>query len=394
MWFSKTFIKLIAYLTAVLVFGLCVTVIVQKDHLQLITQFEALREVDPRVKAGELADRGDYCQALEYIEYFMDYDYVKQNPAIADFYRNLREKRESVEFRGKDVWNGIWKGRGSCPESLVSSTVTDFLVIGDVRSLLWELTKWWNDEQQDDFIVALASIGILSTVLTYGTGGAAAPAKVSASVLKVAKKADKISAPLQKSFMRVFKEAKRTKSLKQMKPLSDAIYQLATMPNVKMRDALAMISRADNVRDIRLMPKVAKAYGSKTGKLLSLGGEDSMRIFRRFGNHKQIQDALDTAVKYGPDGTKLLGKVGPSRFLKYVTLTKYGARTTRSIWQGRLTSLLAWTMSSLPEAAIWGLAIFSGMVLVLPMYGLVRWFRKVFGSKSTSTGKPAFSRAS
>ncbi len=273
---------------------------------------------------------------------------------------------------------------------MISSTVTDFLIIGDVRSLVWEAAKWWRYEPTDDFVVALASIGILSSALTYGTGGAAAPAKGSLSLLKIAKKADKISAPLQKSFVRVFREAERTRSLKQLKPMSDAIYQLARTPNLKMRDFLTMISRADNVRDVRLMPRVAKAYGSKTGKLLSLGGDDAMRIFRRFGNHKDISTALDTAVKYGPQGTRLLGKVGPSQFLKYVTLTKYAARTTRSVWQGHLNSLLLWSINRIPETGIWILAVLSGIIVIFPVYSLIRRVTKLSAAKSVPAEAPVY----
>ncbi len=383
MFFSKTILKLVAYVASLVLFGLCLTAILQRDHLKLVTEFETLKEVDPRIGAAKLADKGDYCQALEYMEHFMDYDYVKQNPAMAEYYKNLQETRDSLAFRGQDVWNGVWAGKGSCPESMISSTVTDFLIIGDVRSLVWEAAKWWRNEPNDDFIVALASIGILASALTYGSGGAAAPAKGSLSLLKVAKKADKISAPLQKSFLRVFKEAKRTRSLKQLKPVSNAIYELAKSPNMKMRDLLTIISRADNVRDVRLMPKVAQAYGKKTGKLLSLGGDDSLRIFRKFGKHKDISTALDTAVKYGPEGTQLLSKVGPSQFLKYVRMTKYAARTTRSVWQGHLTSLLTWSVARIPQTGIWLLAALSGIVAVSPMYSLIRRVIKLSVARTT-----------
>jgi hypothetical protein len=389
MFLSKTIIKLVAYLAVVAVFGLSLATILQRDHLRLVTQFETLKEIDPRVKATELAEKGDYCQAIDYLEYFMDYDYVKQNPAIAEFYKGLKEKRDSLTFRGEDVWNGIWAGKGSCPESMISSTVTDFLVIGDVRSLVWEAAKWWRNEPRDDFTVALAGLGLLATVLTYGTGGTAAPAKGSLSLLKVAKDANKISAPLQKSLIGVFREAKRTKSLKGLKPISDAIYQLAGTRNIKMRDFLTIISRSDNVRDLRLMPRVAKAYGQRTGKLLSLGGDDSLRIFRKFGARKEIANALDTAVKYGPEGTQLLRKVGPSQFLKYVTLTKYAARTTRSVWQGHLTPLLTWSVAKIPEGGIWILTILSGLVVVSPAYSLVRRAMKMSVSRFAGMEAPA-----
>jgi len=390
MFFSKIILKSVVYVTAVVLFGLCLTAILQKHHLRLITEFETLKEVDPRIRAAELADKGDYCQALEYMEYFMDYNYVRENPAMLDYYRSLQEKRDSLAFRGQDLWNGVWAGKGSCPESMISSTVTDFLIIGDVRSLVWEAAKWWKNEPNDDFVVALASIGILSSALTYGTGGAAAPAKGSLSLLKIAKNANKISAPLQKSFVRVFKEAKKTRSVKRLKPMSDAIYQLARTPYLKMRDFLTIISLADNVRDVRLMPRVAKAYGSKTGKLLSLGGDDAMRIFRRFGNHKDISSALDTAVKYGPQGTRVLAKVGPSQFLKYVTLTKYAVRTTRSVWQGHLTSLLTWSVKRIPETGIWILAALSGIITIFPAYKLIRRVTKLSVAKSVPGEAPVY----
>ena len=389
MFFYKTVIKSVAYLAAVAVFGLSLAMILQRDRLRLITQFETLKEIDPRVKASELAEKGDYCQAIDYMGYFMDYDYVKRNPAIVEYYKRLKEKRESLAFRGEDVWNGIWAGKGSCPESMISSTVTDFLVIGDVRSLAWETAKWWRNEPHDDFVVALAGIGILATALTYGSGGAAAPAKGSLSLLKVAKEANKISAPLQKSLVRVFREVERTRSLKRLKPISDAIHKLARTQNIKMRDFLTIISRSDNVRDLRLMPRVARVYGRKTGKLLSLGGSDSLRIFRKFGARKEIANALDTAVKYGPEGTRLLRKVGPSRFLKYVTLTKYAARTTRSVWQGHLTSLLTWSVAKIPETVILLLAVLSGLVVVSPVHFLIRRVIKLSASKSKGAEAPA-----
>ncbi len=390
MFFSKTILKLVAYVAAAVLFGLCLTAILEKDHLNLITQFETLEAVDPRIRAAELADKGDYCQALEYMGHFMDYDYIKQNPAMLEYYRNLEDKRDSLAFRGQDVWNGVWAGKGSCSESMISSTVADFLIIGDVRSLVWEAAKWLRNEPNDDFVVALASIGILASALTYGSGGAAAPAKGSLSLLKVAKKADKISAPLQKSFLRIFKEAQRTRSVKQLKPVSDAIYELAKSPNMKMRDFLTVISRADNVHDVRLMPKVAQAYGRKTGKLLSLGGDDSLRIFRRFGNHKDISTALDTAVKYGPEGTRLLVKLGPSQFLKYVTLTKYAARTTRSVWQGHLTSLLTWSVTRIPQTGIWILAVFSGIIVVSPVYSIIRRVRRLSVARTIPAEEPVY----
>ncbi len=110
MIFYKTIIKLVAYLAAVVIFGLSLAVVLQSDHLRLITQFETLKEIDPRVRATELAEKGDYCQAIDYMEYFMDYDYVKRNPAIAEYYKQLR-KNGSLWHSGVRMC-GMAYGRG------------------------------------------------------------------------------------------------------------------------------------------------------------------------------------------------------------------------------------------------------------------------------------------
>jgi hypothetical protein len=273
---------------------------------------------------------------------------------------------------GTDIATGVWKGKGACPESLVSATVSDFFLIGDVRDLAIGLTnKYYYGQEADEFTMALAGVGVLASGITYVTAGAGTPVKTSLSIFKMAKKLNKIPTSMQKSLVRVFKRSAQTGDLKPLMPVAQSVYRISRTPGLKMGDMFSVLSRSRNVRDFKAMERVAVTYGKKTGKFLNLGGEAPVTVIRRFPMDKNIVEAVDTAVKYGPDGTRLLAKTGPTKFLKYVTATKYAARTTRSLWQGRLNNLLVNTVSLLPQPAIFSLAMLSGLVVLAVPAGFV-----------------------
>jgi len=212
--------------------------------------------------------------------------------------------------------------------------------------------------------MALAGVGIVASGITYVSGGTAAPAKVSVSVVKLAERMGRLPASLRKSLTKVFKEAAHAGDLKAMKPLSTSIYNISQVKGLKMRDILVILSRSRNVGDMKMMEKAAGVYGKKIGKFLKLGGESPLRVLRKFPADKQAAKAMDSAVQYGGSGTRLLEKTGPSKFLKYVRITKYSARTVRSVWQGRLNRLLVKIFSLFPEWSLWAIAGLTGLVLV------------------------------
>jgi len=365
MLFSRTLTRGLVYCCTVFVFVLCITSIVQKEELELIRQFQALREVNPLPKAQQLAASGDYCEAMEYLEYFMEYDYVKQDAEIGAFYGELRRKRQSYAFIGTDIASGVLTGKGACPESLVSATVSDFLIIGDIRDLIkGALNTFYYGEHADEFTMALAGVGIVASGITYASAGAASPAKVSVSLLKTAQKLGKLPKSLERSLTKLFKESVQAKDIQMITPVTDAVYNISRVNGMKMQDFFTILSRSGSVKDLRVMETVAAAYGNKTGKFLKLGGDTPVEVLKRFPKDPFAAIAVDSAVRYGREGGKLLEKTGPARFLKYVTYTKYAARTTRTLWEKRLTSFLLKFMSLFPVSAIILGAVASGLVVV------------------------------
>jgi hypothetical protein len=247
--------------------------------------------------------------------------------------------------------------------------VSDFLVIGDVRDLVWGTINKIRGQEADNFTMALAGVGVVLTgatvVATPATAGGAAPAGVSAkvtlSLLKIAKRLGKLPKTLQKSLIRIFKVSIKTKSIKPLKPLSRSVYRIANTKGIKIPDFLAVVSKSQKLSDLKFMEKVASTYGKYTGKFLKLAGDTPVDVVRKFGKSRYAVRAVNTSIQYGPEGSKLLMKTGPRKFLKYVKMSKYSARTTRVIWKQRIDKALVKLMKLLPETYVIIIAILTGL---------------------------------
>jgi len=258
----------------------------------------------------------------------------------------------------------VWKGRGACFESLVAAAASDFVVVGDLRDLAWQGWNLYQGNDPDELTAALAGIGIVLAAATYGSGGAASPAKGVVSLLKTGNKLKKISAPLRKSLTALSREASKMRSLEPLEPAFSSIARIAKKKELKTRDLMEVLSRSKSVSELQFMENVAAAYGSKTGKYLRLGGDSPVKIVKKFGRSRKLIEATDNAVQFGPKGARLLEQVGPSRFMMYLKMTKYGVRGLRSVWEARLTMLVAWFLKLFPQWAVFAMAAMTGSIAI------------------------------
>jgi len=398
---GKFFIKILVYLVAVILFIVSLSVIIDPGELKVVKEIQSLQRVDPIPRAKELEAAGELCQALDYLTHFMEYDYVKENPEVLNLYETLKRDRDSLIFRGTDALKGVVYGKGVCAEATVTATVSDFLLIGDVRDLTWGfVNKYYYREDTDDFTTALAGVGMLlwgataisipTAPITGGTSTAGTVAgKASVVLLKLGSKMGKIPQSLKTSILKVLQETKKTKNLKMFKPIADSIYKLSKTPGVKVKDAMTILSRCKHVNDLELLGNAAAVFGKKTGKFLELAGDHSLEVFKKFGHSKQITVALDSAIMHGPNGLVVLERVGPDKFMRYLRLSKFSARGIRSWHEGRLSEigkmLLSYAhfvmkklLSLLPQWAIFLIGAVSGLVAIgVPSTGLYRAWRCV-----------------
>ncbi|MBS9720989.1 hypothetical protein JYU29_09865 [Tianweitania sp. BSSL-BM11] len=90
-----------------------------------------------------------------------------------------------AEFGG-DVWAGFVHGEATTPAGFGAALALDLTAIGDVKDLVVQAAAY---PDHDILIMSLASIGLALTGASVVSVGAATPAKLGASTLKIARKA-------------------------------------------------------------------------------------------------------------------------------------------------------------------------------------------------------------
>lgn len=88
---------------------------------------------------------------------------------------------------------GCLTGNGESVAHISGAVLCDLTMYGDARDLTKEAVNYAMGRDVDRFVVALSGTGLALTAGTYATAGAAAPVKVSVSLLKFAKKTGRLS---------------------------------------------------------------------------------------------------------------------------------------------------------------------------------------------------------
>ncbi len=239
-----------------------------------------------------------------------------------------------------------------------AGVITDFFVIGDLRDLAQQGSHWYQDEEVDEVLTALATLGVaastaqaLSTVATVGTGGAAAPtlagstaAKGGVVLLKAARKAGKLPAWLVKAIRESAETLMKTRKFDGVRDLLTDVYSVA-----KVRGGINLLDKTADVASLKRLAKVADTFGDHTATLYRVGGQvflDTAQQANRLG-----VATIKAAATYGQEGLRLLDKIGAINFVKYT------ARGSKMLYKGDILDLLARMLAALPA---WVLYLFVG----------------------------------
>lgn len=241
-------------------------------------------------------------------------DIAKSNGYNVNYqkYNALIKKRDTDFHRIKTQVTGFAEGfingESSNLSGIAGSVTADFTVVGDVRDLHKEYTKYQQGKSVNELIVALSGVGIGLTALTVGTLGSAAPAKAGTSVIKLASKMKKITFRFQiylvKLGRKVFDWSLFTKIAKQkrgvlnlrraakqafhpeaMKPLQDVANSVNRIrKSSSISDTVDLLKYVESTDDLRRLEKVSLKHGTKTKGLFKLMGKTAIgtvRILRK-----------------------------------------------------------------------------------------------------------------
>lgn len=339
-----------------------------RDHLLIL----ALTRTDPLPHTRELIAQERHAEAAQYLDYFMAYDYVRQDPAAQQLAQTIASHRASLAYQARKAAEGAWSGHSDEAIGQTASVISDFLVIGDLRDLARQGWLYTQGEETDPVLIALASLGVAATAAQAGaslaaapTGGATAPAAAGASAAKSAlsalkwlRRADALPPWLGKTLVQAADKLRAPRSLASLGELTGLkniladIHTLAATPG-----GARLLAATTDAASLSRAARLARAHGARAAVLQKISGAplaETLDLTRRMG-----AAAVQQAATYGRQGLRALGEMGATRFVKY------SARIAKLAYKGQALRL----------AANWLLALPAWAPSLAGAAGLLLWWR-------------------
>lgn len=217
------FFKLPIKITLMVLAAIAAGILWQQDRLAVL----ALVHLDPVPETRSLVAEKRYAEAAAYLDFFMAYDYVSHDPPAQALQAEIEAIRNDKGYQAEKLYEGLVRGTSDEVIGQTAGVITDFFVIGDIRDLVNQGTKWAQGEEVDEVLIALASIGVVASAAqaitataTVGTGGAAAPTvaattavKGGSVMLKIARKLGQWPSWLTKAILEGADTVKKSKKL-------------------------------------------------------------------------------------------------------------------------------------------------------------------------------------
>jgi hypothetical protein len=316
----------------------------------------------PHTKA--LIEEEKYVDAEEYLEYFMNFDYISNSSEAKELLASIKQKRDSFDYKSKKIFEGITTGTSDELSGQLGAIGSDFFLIGDIRDLWIQTKHYINNEEVDNVLVALSGIGLVASASTLVTFGGSSAAKSGVSVLKMAQKSKRIPKWLHKYLIRQAKQIKKTKNIKTIKPLLkniDDIYK-----QVGLKNTLKILSTTTNFKSLQGISKLTKRYGKNTPILLKLS---KGKLFKEAKKFKFFEKkTIHLASSYGENGYKALLKNGEKNFLKSIKRIKSYAKIG---YKGEVWKVFMWLLKNISDTMLIILISISTLLL-LPWRAITR----------------------
>jgi hypothetical protein len=199
---------------------------------------------------------------------------------------------------------GLVTGETDDMVGLAGTALGDLFVFGDLRDGVREGGRLARGEKADELILGLACLGVAVTAATYASFGAGTPARVGLSLVKAARKTERLGAGMAswvgRSMRQVVDAPALRGALARASLTEPALAVRAARDAVKLEKADGLLTAARDVgrvqakagtraafdglklaegpRDMSRLARLAEAKGSKTRAILKLAGRAAIAL--------------------------------------------------------------------------------------------------------------------
>ncbi|HVY57040.1 MAG TPA: hypothetical protein VHA77_04245 [Xanthobacteraceae bacterium] len=193
---------------------------------------------------------------------------VNVDPSVKLRVEAAEQAAASLGHKATSFVRGFVTGVPQDGASLAGTAAGDLSVFGDVRDAVREGVHALRGEKADPWMLGLAGVGIAITAGTYATVGLAAPARAGLSLLKVARRSERIGAPL----VRALRAEKATELVR----FAGDVGRIEARAG--SRAALDGLKAAEHPRDLTRLASLAAAKGGKTRAIVKLFGRGALML--------------------------------------------------------------------------------------------------------------------
>ena len=209
------------------------------------------------------------------------------------------EKQEtpiaSTIRKAKEFASGFITGKSESGASLGGSVASDFTVVGDLRDIYKEGSKYLQGQDYDKFLLNISLIGLAITASTYVSFGATAPIKTGEAVVKTAYKSGKLTKGFIKILDKKFSKSVDSKSVKNL--------DFSSFP--KFKNSSKAVVNSINPKPFKILFKQLNKIKNNTSYI------DSVKLLKYVKGEKDLAKIVKLSGKY-KDNTvgvfKVLGK--------------------------------------------------------------------------------------
>lgn len=190
---------------------------------------------------------------------------------------------------------GFFTGKSDSIVGMSGSIASDITLVGDLRDLSIEGSKFANNESYDEIILGMSAIGVGLSASQIFSLGATTPIKISASIVKAAKKmkylsrsfVDIVSSKLSKainfnalkkvdftSVASVEKASKQISKSLNSPYIRKAFKNIDTIKsNTSIVDTISLLKYVDDPKDLQKVANVSKKYKTNTKAVFKVLGK-------------------------------------------------------------------------------------------------------------------------
>lgn len=335
-------------------------------------QLMALPSFDYVAEVRHLREAGRFGEAIVVADAGLDDATGEVQIAILKEKQLTLDRRNSFARRLKDVGMGALTGSADAEadaslERLGGALAADLFVVGDIRDLIIQSTRYITDGEVDSVIVLLSGAGLATTL--------APQIDWVPSLMKLAKKAGSLTKGMESFIVSALKS-------RRFKDAEVVFADIGTMArHASPAGAVRMLKYTDGPADAARLGRFVEKYqkGARGAFALHVTGKDGAALLKRgealgASGARAAEDLVIQAAKKGSAGTAWLKARRAGVLLKPHPLLGIG----KGLWKGNVENAIRRAIEESRGVAAWLVPLVAGWTIL--EVGLIG--RKLFRTPS------------